>query len=157
MTKSNVRTDPQGLVTQLQLARIQLTRVGSRLDSAKETARVAKRRRKEAKQAVRRARKKVRQAKAEVAEATQAVLNAEEQLARVRKMPTMRRKPVKPGRTKTASAPTFKKQKQAPPGDQPISARARAMTGDAEAAHAVPTPEAPLPSPQEVVEVPKSP
>lgn len=82
MGKSNFTADARKLVGQLQLVRFQLTRAESRLDGAKEQARLAKRRRKEAKQAARRAKQEVKRARADLAEAKQAMAEAEAKLAR---------------------------------------------------------------------------
>jgi len=68
------------LVSLVHLARIRLTKAEGQLTTAKEMARVAKRRRKEAKQAARRTKKQAKLARQEVTDAKLALANAEAKL-----------------------------------------------------------------------------
>jgi len=73
------------LIHEIQLARLRLVKLENQWKSAREHARLAKRRRKEAKEAARRARKQAKLAKREVAEAKQVLAKAEKKLARIAK------------------------------------------------------------------------
>ena len=116
MNKSRPATGSQRLVSEIQLARIRLANVESSLDSAREQARVAKRRRKEAKQAARRARKQVKQAKADQQEAKQILLAAEEKLALASQRAAVARRRAKaPKAAKATAAEPGQRQKATPP------------------------------------------
>ena len=80
-TRSRMSTS-QKILSKVHLARIRLAKAVGQLATAKEVARVARRRRKEVKQAARRTKKQVRLAKREVTEAKLVVAKAEEELSR---------------------------------------------------------------------------
>jgi len=92
------KTASQQLAGNVDLARIRLAKAESQLLTAKEQARLSRRRRKEAKLAARRAKKQVRLAKQEVTEAKLALAQAEAKLASLNQRPhkiKTRKKPTK--------------------------------------------------------------
>ncbi len=91
-------TQVQRLFGQFELARIQLTKAENTLDSAKERARIAKRKRKEAKVAARLAKKAVKRAKEELSEAREAVAITEAKLAQAGKQQTRKKAPTPSGK-----------------------------------------------------------
>ena len=115
---------PQKLVSELHLARLRLTKAEGQFATAKEMARVARRRRKEARQAARRAKKQARLAKQEVLEAKLVLAKAEENLARdSRRAPETKsaaraaRKKTAAPRPKTSAAPAASR------SPKPVAAR----------------------------------
>jgi len=92
------KTASQQLAGNVDLARIRLAKAESQLLTAKEQARLSRRRRKEAKLAARRAKKQVRLAKQVVTEAKLALAQAEAKLASLNQRPhkiKTRKKPTK--------------------------------------------------------------
>lgn len=104
------------LIGKLQLVRLQFARAESQLESAKEVARLAKRRRKEAKEAARRAKKRARLARKEFAEAKLALAEAEKKLNQTRQFRLKRRTPKRP----VAKAAPARRKKSPPPAKSAV-------------------------------------
>jgi hypothetical protein len=115
MNKSKPASGSQRLVSEIQLARLRLAKAESGLDSARQQARLAKRRRKEAKQAARHARKQVKEAKAELRNAKQVLLAAEEKLVLARKRAALSRRQAKAPQVAKATIAASKRRKKAAP------------------------------------------
>jgi len=108
----------QKLLSEVHLARIQLAKAEGQLATAKEIARVARRRRKEAKQAARRTKKQARLAKRELTDAKLALAKAEDKLARFNQ----------PAKTTKSGKKSVKKAEVAPRPKQPVPRAASLAT-----------------------------